>query len=85
LDTYHPDIQYLLEERSEELWLFFVAKRGPPAKQVWETMTGLKDKGDDHFIMWNGEDFLGAFTYSRKAPTKFVMCLWIRLPLNVFQ
>jgi hypothetical protein len=44
-------------------------------KQVWETLTGLKDKGDDHFIMSNAEDFVGAFIYSRKAPTKFTMCV----------
>lgn len=33
LDTYHPDIQYLLEQRCEDPLLFFEAKRGPPAKK----------------------------------------------------
>lgn len=44
-------------------------------KKVWEILTGLKDKGDDHFIMSNTEDFVGTFIYSRKAQTKFVLCV----------
>jgi hypothetical protein len=33
LDTYYPDIQYLLEKRCEDPLLFFEAKRSPPAKK----------------------------------------------------
>jgi len=29
LDTYHPDIPPLGEQRSEDPWLFFESKRGP--------------------------------------------------------
>jgi hypothetical protein len=29
LDTYRPDILYLCEERCEDQWLFFEAKRDP--------------------------------------------------------
>jgi hypothetical protein len=55
--------------------IFRSKKRSASRKKVWETLTGLTDKGDDHFIMSNAEDFVGAFVYSRKDPTKFVMCV----------
>jgi len=55
--------------------VIFRSKKRSASKKVWKTLTGLKDKGDDHFIMSNAEDFVGAFIYSRKAPTKFVMCV----------
>ena len=32
-DTYHPDTLYLRQQRCEDLWLFFEAKRGPRAKK----------------------------------------------------
>jgi hypothetical protein len=33
LDTYHPDIEYLLEQICENPWLFFEAKEGPPVEK----------------------------------------------------
>jgi hypothetical protein len=72
LDTYHPDTQYLCMQRCEDPRLFFEAKKSPPAKTVWETLTGLKGKGDDHCIKSNAADFVGEFVYTRKAPIKFI-------------
>jgi len=40
-DTYHPGIPYLCENRREELWLFFGAKRGPRAKKFESYCSGL--------------------------------------------
>jgi len=44
LDTYQPDILYLHEQRCEDPWLSFKAKRGPQAKQFGKH--GLKRQGD---------------------------------------
>jgi hypothetical protein len=35
LDTYHPDTLYLREQRCENPWLFFEAKRGPRAEKLY--------------------------------------------------
>jgi hypothetical protein len=37
LDTYHPDNLYLHEQACEDPWLFFEAKRDPPAKSLGHT------------------------------------------------
>jgi hypothetical protein len=38
LDTYHPYTVYLCEQGYEDPWLFVVAKTGPRAKNVGETL-----------------------------------------------
>jgi hypothetical protein len=44
LDTSHPDTLYLHQQRCDDPWLFFKAKRGPQAKK-FEKLS-LKRQGD---------------------------------------
>jgi hypothetical protein len=38
LDTCHPDTLHLHEQGHKDLWLFFKTKRGPQAKEFWDTL-----------------------------------------------
>jgi len=43
LDTYHPDTLYVRQKGCADPWLFFEARRGPPAKTFWVTLVWSTD------------------------------------------